>query len=42
MPEPLRSAFEWMDEDTAGALEPILIEHRDRVYEQYLELPLQL
>ena len=37
-----RSAFEWLDEPTAAALDPILLEHRDRVYARYLELPLAL
>ena len=42
MNEALRPAFEAMDETTAKALDPILIEHRDFVYEKYLELPLTL
>jgi glutathione S-transferase len=42
IPELLRSAFESVDEDTARALDPILIDHRDRVYARHLELPLKL
>jgi len=37
-----RSAFEWLDAPTAAALDPILLEHRDRVYTRHLELPLSL
>lgn len=37
-----RAVFELRDERTEAALEPILIEHRDRIYEQHLELPLSL
>jgi glutathione S-transferase len=42
MNEALRPGFEAMDETTASALDPILIEHRDFVYDEYLELPLTL
>ncbi len=38
----LRRAFEWQDAPTAAALDPILLEHRDRVYARHLELPLSL
>ncbi len=38
----MRPAFETLDEATASALDPILIEHRDFVYAEYLELPLSL
>jgi glutathione S-transferase len=38
----LRRAFEWLDPATAQALDPILLEHRDRVYSRHLELPLSL
>jgi glutathione S-transferase len=38
----IRAAFEWLDADTAAALDPILLEHRDRIYAQHLELPLAL
>ena len=42
MPEPLRAAFESLDEPTRKALDPILFEHRDRIYAEHLELPLTL
>lgn len=42
MAEALRPAFESMDADTARALHPILIEHRDSIYTEFLELPLTL
>ncbi|MDJ0849417.1 MAG: hypothetical protein QNK04_13675 [Myxococcota bacterium] len=42
MPEPLREAFESSDDETAAALDPILLEHRDRIYAEHLELPLTL
>jgi glutathione S-transferase len=38
----IRAAFEYLDADTAAALDPILLEHRDRIYERHLELPLAL
>ena len=37
-----RAAFEWLDEPTAQALDPILLEHRDRMYSRHLQLPLSL
>jgi glutathione S-transferase len=37
-----RAAFETCDAQTESALDPILLEHRDRVYAQHLELPLSL
>jgi len=37
-----RTALEWLDAPTAAALDPILLEHRDMVYERHLELPLSL
>lgn len=37
-----RDAFETLDAETEAALHPILIEHRDRVYGEHLELPLSL
>jgi len=40
--EPMRAAFESIDAATDAALDPILLEHRDFVYERYLELPLSL
>ncbi len=42
MPEALRKGFEAVDADTAKALDPILLEHRDFIYGEYLELPLTL
>jgi glutathione S-transferase len=42
MPEAMRAAFETLDPATEKALEPILLEHRDFVYGEYLELPLSL
>lgn len=38
----IRNAFEWHDDATAKALDPILIEHRDFIYAEHLELPLSL
>jgi glutathione S-transferase len=38
----MRPALEALDEVTAEALDPILIQHRDRMYDQHLELPLSL
>lgn len=38
----IRAAFEWMDEPTAQALDPILLEHRDMMYSRHLQLPLSL
>ncbi len=37
-----RGVFETVDDVTAAALDPILFEHRDRMYAQHLELPLSL
>ena len=42
MAEALRPAFESTDEATAKALDPILLEHRDFIYREFLELPLVL
>ena len=42
MPDAMRPAFESLDEATANALDAILIEHRDFVYDEHLELPLSL
>lgn len=42
MPEPMRVAFEHMDEATRDALDPILLEHRDRLYDRHLERPLSI
>ena len=37
-----RAAFEALDAQTKAALDPILFEHRDRMYAEHLELPLSL
>jgi glutathione S-transferase len=42
MQPPTRAAFETLDEPTAAALDPILLEHRDRMYQRHLALPLSL
>ena len=42
MPDALRAAMELKDDATAAALDPILLEHRDRIYAEHLELPLTL
>jgi glutathione S-transferase len=42
MPDAMRAAFETVDDATREALDPILFEHRDFVYQNYLELPLTL
>lgn len=42
MDKVMRTVFESMSHSISRALDPILIEHRDFVYENYLELPLTL
>ncbi len=42
MAEAMRPAFETLDELTAKALDSILIEHRDFIYAEHLELPLSI
>ncbi len=42
MPDAMRAAFESNDPQTEAALDPILFEHRDRIYSEHLELPLTL
>jgi glutathione S-transferase len=42
MREPLRAAFDTRDPKTDAALDPILIEHRDWIYDRHLVLPLSL
>lgn len=42
LPEAMRDAFGNPDAATREALNPILLEHRDFVYQEYLELPLTL
>jgi len=39
---PFRAAYELLDDETKAALDPALLQHRDRVYERHLELPLSL
>jgi glutathione S-transferase len=38
----LRAGIEWLDAETAAALDPVLLEHRDMMYSRHLELPLSL
>jgi len=38
----VRAAFEWLDDATAAALDPVLLEHRDMMYSRHLALPLSL
>ena len=42
MPEMFRAAFASLDAETEEALDPILLEHRDRLYAKHLALPLEL
>ena len=42
MDETMRRAMETLDAETAAALDPILLEHRDMMYGKHLELPLSL
>jgi glutathione S-transferase len=42
MAEAMRPAFEYLDEPTGKALAPILLEHRDFIYNEFLERPLTL
>jgi glutathione S-transferase len=37
-----RAAFEWLDDETRSAIDPLLLEHRDMMYARHLELPLSL
>lgn len=37
-----RAAFEWLDDDTRAALDPILLDHRDMMYTRHLKTPLSL
>lgn len=38
----IRAAFNTIDDATATALDPLIVEHRDHMYEAHLELPLSL
>lgn len=42
MPDAMRVGFEAMDDETKQAFDSIIVEHRDYIYEKYLELPLTL
>jgi glutathione S-transferase len=42
MSEPTRAAFGTRDAQTEAALDPLLLEHRDMMYAEHLELPLSL
>lgn len=42
MKETTRGAFETLNDATKAALHPILLSHRDRMYERHLALPLSL
>ena len=42
MDEANRASFSLRDAETEAALDPILFEHRDMMYERHLELPLSL
>ena len=42
MPDIMRKAFRTSDPETEKALDPILFEHRDQIYRDFLELPLSL
>jgi len=37
-----RTAFEWLDDETRAALDPILLAHREMMYARHLESPLSL
>lgn len=39
---PFREAYESLNDTTRAALNPVLLNHRDRMYEKHLELPLSL
>ena len=41
MDDAMRGAYTVTDEKTLAAVDPILLEHRDRTYRDYLELPLR-
>lgn len=41
MPEPMREAYILRDPDVLGAVDPILMEHRDWIYRQHLRLPME-
>jgi glutathione S-transferase len=42
LPESLRAMFSAREPEIQAALDPALLEHRDRIYRQYLKLPVEL
>lgn len=42
MAGPAREAFSMLDDETAAAVDPVLMAHRDRIYQTHLALPLSL
>jgi hypothetical protein len=42
MIEAIRPTLEFLDERMAKSVDPILLEHRDFIYREFLELPLTL
>jgi hypothetical protein len=40
MSDELRALFNTMSPEMRAAVDPILIEHRDRIWERYIGLPL--
>jgi len=42
MPQPFREGFESMSDEIRAAFAPSLLEHRDRIYREHMELPLSL
>jgi hypothetical protein len=42
IPDVFRAAFTATDDATRSALDPVLLAHRDEIYEKHLELPLTL
>ena len=41
MDDMLRGGYTLTEETALAAADPLLLEHRDRIYRDYLELPLQ-
>ncbi len=42
LPDPVRAFFSAIGDEVAGAIDPLWIEHRDFIYREHLELPVQL
>jgi glutathione S-transferase len=42
VPENVRAMFAAREPEVLAALDPALLEHRDRIYQQYLKLPVEL